>query len=142
MLTIRLQRTGTKNAASFRLVVAEKTSHVSKKFMEVLGHYNPRNKDFSIKDTERLNYWLSHNIALSPTVNNLLVSKGLKQGEKVKAFNIPKKEVVAEPVAEAAAPVEAASESAPEAPTEAAVETAVETPVEAPVEEPKTEVQE
>ncbi len=133
MLTIRLQRTGTKNAASFRLVVAEKTAHVSKKFTEVLGHYNPRSKEFSIKSTDRLNYWMSHNTQLSPTVNNLLVSKGLIKGDKVKAFNVPKKEVVAEAEAPAAAP-------APE--TTAAPEPEVAPEPEAPSEAPTEEVKE
>jgi hypothetical protein len=65
-----------------------------------------------MKNTERLNYWLSHNTAMSPTVNNLLVTKGLIQGgEKVKAFNVPKKEVVAEAPAETPVP---ATEAAPE----------------------------
>ena len=128
MLTIRLQRTGTKNAASFRIVVAEKSQHVSKKFAEVLGHYNPRKKEFNIKNTERLNYWLSHNIDLSPTVNNLLVTKGLKKGDKVKAFNIPKKPVVETPVA-----AESAPEAAPEAVEETAKEiSAEEVPTETP----------
>ena len=132
MLTIRLQRTGTKNAASFRIVVADKSQHVSKKFTEVLGHYNPRNKEFNIKNTERLNYWLSHNIDLSPTINNLLVTKGLKKGDKVKAFNIPKKPVVETPVAAESPATEspAAEESAPAEPTapvEAAPEAVEET---------------
>ena len=124
MLTIRLQRTGTKNAASFRIVVAEKTAHVSKKFIEVLGSYNPRNKAFAIKNPERLEYWVTHNAIMSPTVNNLLVDKGLIKTGKVKAFNIPKK---AEPVVEAVA--EKAPEAQPvEAPVEPTAEVAEETP--------------
>lgn len=124
MLTIRLQRTGTKNAASFRIVVAEKTAHVSKKFIEVLGSYNPRSKAFAIKNQERLDYWVTHNATMSPTVNNLLVDKGLVKTSKVKAFNVPKKE---QPAAEAV--VEKAPEEKPaEAPVEQAAETAEETP--------------
>jgi small subunit ribosomal protein S16 len=144
MLTIRLQRTGTKNAASFRIVVAEKSQHVSKKFTEVLGHYNPRNKEFNIKNTERLNYWLSHNIDLSPTINNLLVTKGLKKGDKVKAFNIPKKPVVEAPVAAETAATEAPtaetpSEAAPVEPTETTPEAVEETAKEIPADEAPSE---
>lgn len=131
MLTIRLQRTGTKNAASFRIVVAEKSQHVSKKFAEVLGHYNPRNKEFNIKNTERLNYWLSHNIDLSPTVNNLLVTKGLKKGDKVKAFNIPKKPVVETPVVAETPATEAPAAETPSEAAPVAAETVVETAPEA-----------
>lgn len=90
MLTIRLQRTGTKNKPAFRLVLAEAHKSASKKFLEVLGHYNPRTKAFGIKDEERLKYWISQNVALSPTVRNLLVEKKLVEGKKVRAW-MPKK---------------------------------------------------
>jgi small subunit ribosomal protein S16 len=134
MLTIRLQRTGARNAASFRIVVAEKTAHVSKKFNEVLGHYNPRSKDFNIKNSERLNYWVGKNIELSPTVHNLLLTKGLIKGDKVQARKLIKKE---EPkVEEAPAAPVAAAEPAPAAPAEeTSTETATETPASAPAAE-------
>ncbi len=90
MLTIRLQRTGKKNQADFRIVLAEKTAPVQKKIQEVLGSYNPRKKYFKINE-ERLKYWLSQNAAPSPTVQNLLITKGSMEGKKVKAFNVPKK---------------------------------------------------
>jgi len=54
----------------------------------------------------------------------LLVTKGLKKGDKVKAFNIPKKPVVetpADPVEAAEAPVEVAVEVTTEAPSETSV---------------------
>ena len=111
MLTIRLQRTGKRNAASFRIVVAEKTAHVSKDFKEVLGIYNPRSKEFNLKNPERVNYWISQHIEISPTVHNLLVTKGLLKADKVKAFKIKKSKE--EPAA--AAPAAAASAPAPEA---------------------------
>lgn len=117
MLTIRLQRTGKKNAADFRIVLAEKESHVSKKFQEVLGSYNPRTKMFQVK-TERVQYWISQRVDLSATVHNLFVSKGLITEKKVKAFTTPKKPV------EAPAP-EAAPKAAVETPAEAEEATVV-----------------
>lgn len=126
MLTIRLQRTGKRNHSHFRVVLAEKESSVSKKIAEVLGSYNPHSKDLAIKDQERLNYWIAQRIDMSPTVHNLLVTKGILKAEKVKAFNIPKKKeeapVEATPVAEATP--EAEVMAAPEAPTETAPEEA------------------
>ncbi len=95
MLIIRLQRTGKKNQADFRIVLAEKTAPVNKKFNEILGSYNPRKKDFKVK-TERLQYWLGQHVALSATVNNLFITKGVMQGTKVKAFSTPKKEAAPE----------------------------------------------
>jgi small subunit ribosomal protein S16 len=131
MLIIRLQRTGKKNAADFRVVVAEKTAHASKKVNEVLGSYNPRRKTFQVNE-ERTKYWISQRTAMSPTMHNLLVTKGLLDAKKVKAFNTPKKpsepaaaempaaEAPVEPTAEAATPAEAP----PVAPAEPVAETA------------------
>jgi small subunit ribosomal protein S16 len=117
MLIIRLQRTGKRNASDFRVVLAEKESHVSKKVTEVLGSYNPKTKDLKVKDQERLTYWIGQRVSISPTVHNLLVSKGLLDSPKVRAFNTPKKDTpAAETLAATPAPVaEAASEEAPKA---------------------------
>lgn len=111
MLIIRLQRTGKKNQADFRIVLAEKQAPVKKKFVEVLGSYNPRRKIFAINQ-ERLSYWLGTKVPCSETVHNLLVSQGLLQGAKIKAFTIPKKPV--EPVA-AEKPAEVAAAETPPA---------------------------
>ncbi len=113
MLTIRLQRTGRKNQANFRVVVAEKTASVSKKFLEVLGSYNPHKKELALKNSERLQYWIGKQVRLSPTIHNLFVEKGLLKADKVKAFNIPKKE---------AEPVEAPAQPAAQPPAQPAVE--------------------
>ncbi|MBX4191332.1 MAG: 30S ribosomal protein S16 [Candidatus Doudnabacteria bacterium] len=114
MLTIRLQRTGTKNKPSFRIVLAQAYRAAGKKAIEVLGHYNPKRKDFAIKDEQRLKYWLSQHVSVSPTVHNLLVEKKLIEGKKVKAWLAKKKEsseTTAAPTATAVAettPAEAA----------------------------------
>ncbi|MEY3853962.1 MAG: ribosomal protein [Verrucomicrobiota bacterium] len=42
MLRIRLQRFGTKNEPTYRLVVAEQAIRRDGRFVEVLGNYNPR----------------------------------------------------------------------------------------------------
>lgn len=93
MLIIRLQRTGKKNQADFRIVLAEKTAPVNKKIAEVLGSYNPRSKKFQVKE-DRVKYWTSQHVQVSPTVHNLFVWKGLIEALKTKAFRIPKKPVV------------------------------------------------
>ncbi len=95
MLTIRLQRAGTKNKPSFRIVLAQAYRAAGKKAIEVLGHYNPKRKDFGIKDPERLKYWISQHVAISPTVHNLLVEKKMLDSKKVKAWQPKKKEAVA-----------------------------------------------
>ncbi|MBI4363457.1 MAG: 30S ribosomal protein S16 [Candidatus Doudnabacteria bacterium] len=103
MLTIRLQRTGTKNRPAFRIVLAQAQRAASKKFLEVLGHYNPRNKELGIRNKERLEYWLSKHIQLSPTVHNLFVDKQFIPDKKIKAWR-PKKKQVAVPAEIAPAP--------------------------------------
>lgn len=114
MLTIRLQRAGKKNRPDFRIILAESQKAAGKKFVEVLGHYNPRTKAFGLKNAERVQYWISQNVSMSPTVNNLFVKEKVVTSGKVKAFTVPKKEVKEEPKAEA--PKEAvATETAPAA---------------------------
>ncbi len=123
MLTIRLQRTGTKNKSAFRIVLTEAHRSASKKTLEVLGHYNPRLKQFGIKDQEKLTYWLGQHVSVSPTVYNLLVEKKLVTGKKVKAWQPKKKQ--GEPVVAAAA-----TPAASTAPAEPAVPAAEVAPVE------------
>ena len=127
MLTIRLQRTGKKNASDFRIVLAEKEAPVKKKIVEVLGSYNPRRKDFRVKE-DRVKYWIGQRIEMSPTVHNLFVTHKMLDDKKVKAFTTPKKAV--EPAPAAAAPVvekPVVSEAVP-APTEPSPEVPAETP--------------
>ncbi len=102
MLTIRLQRTGTKNKPAFRIVLAEAYRSASKQVLEVLGHYNPVSKQFGIKDEERLKHWISKHVSLSPSVHNLFVEKKLIEGKKVKAWQPKKKEGAQAPAAAAA----------------------------------------
>ncbi|MDB4939789.1 MAG: ribosomal protein [Candidatus Doudnabacteria bacterium] len=143
MLTIRLQRTGKKNHSHFRVVLAEKTAHVSKKIQEVLGSYNPHTKEFIVKNAEKLQYWIDQNVSISPTAHNLLVMKGHLKADKVRAFNTPKVAPKVEEAAPAATPaaevaVEAAPapEAAPEVVAEAPVEANPEPTTEAPTETP------
>jgi small subunit ribosomal protein S16 len=120
MLIIRLQRTGTKNRPTFRLVLAQAHRSATKKFVEILGHYNPKTKQLGVKDEARLKHWLGHNVQLSPTVHNLLIQHKLMEGKKVKAWQ-PKKKEAAEGEAAAPAAAAPAEQTAPAAaPTELA----------------------
>jgi len=92
MLTIRLVRTGKKNAPSYRVVLIEKTAPPkSGKFLEILGSYNPRLKQISLKK-DRIEHWLSKGAQTSDTVHNLLVGQEIIKGDKIKKkFKIKKK---------------------------------------------------
>jgi len=83
MLTIRLSRIGKKNKPMYRLVISEKTRDPFGRTLEFLGSYNPHTKELQAK-AEKIRYWLNQGSGMSPTVNNLLVEKGIIERPKVK----------------------------------------------------------
>lgn len=102
MLVIRLTRIGKKNQPSYRVVLTEKTNPVRGKFIEILGSYNPRSKDKTLK-VDRIQYWLSKGAQPSDTMHNLLVSEKILDAKKVKAWTPKKKTVEARKAKEAEA---------------------------------------
>ena len=73
MLSIRLRRTGAAKRPYYRVVVADSRSTRDGRFVEVLGHYDPRRDPAVVEiDTERANYWLSKGARPSDTVRSLL----------------------------------------------------------------------
>jgi small subunit ribosomal protein S16 len=129
MLMIRFQRIGRKNDAAFRIAVLPKTSGPKAgKYVELVGNYNPKTKAASINEVS-IKSWISKGAQLSPSVHNLLVSKGILEGKKINVLpkkTFPVKEAVVEEAPAAAAPV---AEAAPEVPTEEVAASAEETPV-------------
>lgn len=98
MQIIRLQRIGKKHVAEYRLVVAEKTRHVSKLAAEILGHYNPRTKVLALRSQEKVQKYLDLNTAMSDTVksllkkNNFVVDKVKVENKATTKVSEPKKE--------------------------------------------------
>ncbi len=92
MLKIRLQRIGRKNDPHFRMVV---TPHYLKpkttQYSEIVGTYNVKAGIFECK-ADRVKYWMSVGAQTSPTVHNLLISKGVIEGKKINA--LPRKSPV------------------------------------------------
>jgi ribosomal protein S16 len=76
MLTIRFKPVGRKHRKSYRIVVAEKQSHPTKSFLEVLGWYNPYSKESALKE-DRLKYYIGLNIEISDSVKSLLKKNSL-----------------------------------------------------------------
>jgi len=73
MLAIRLRRAGSKNRPFFRVVVTETRSARDGRFVEVLGHYNPRTKPETIEiDRDRLAHWLKSGAKASDTIRTLV----------------------------------------------------------------------
>lgn len=75
MLKIKLSRTGRKNLASYRLVVAEKRSKLNGKVIDSLGSYNPHDPQNKLAiDQEKYAEWLKKGAQPTQTVR-LLVAK-------------------------------------------------------------------
>jgi small subunit ribosomal protein S16 len=73
MLAIRMRRAGSKKRPYFRVVVTDAQSPRDGRFIEVLGHYNPRTSPESLTlDRERLGYWLGKGARPSDTVRTLV----------------------------------------------------------------------
>jgi ribosomal protein S16 len=81
MLTIKLAKIGKKNKKLFRVIICEKTQDPYGKALEILGSYNPYNKELVIK-ADRVKYWISKGSSMTPSVNNLLIEKKIIEGKK------------------------------------------------------------
>ena len=144
MLVIRLQRTGRKGHAQFRVVVQDsRRTPTSGKIVAQVGTYDPHTKTVN-RDKERAQHYLDHGAQPSDRVVLILekegvklpkwVSKPDKQEGKIRnpeklRRNQPKEEPKAEePIAEEAA--ETPAEEAPAGPTEAPAEEPAEKPAE------------
>ena len=133
MLTIRLSRTGKKGQPSYRLIVSEKTKDPWGRYLELLGNFNPRSKEFNTKK-ERIEYWISKGAQMSPTVNNLLLKAGIiTDGKKQKSVNISKTRAAKMNKVKDEAKTESASTSAEASADKEATSDVAEKPAEAPV---------
>ncbi len=75
MLAIRLSRTGSKKQAHYRLVVCETKQATEGRFVEIVGHYNPRTVPATVAvNQERIAHWLKAGARPSQAVRTLLAS--------------------------------------------------------------------
>lgn len=124
MLKMRLQRIGKRGQAYFRLVLTEHTTKPKGRYIELLGSYDPHKKNLIVKQ-ERVQHWVSKGAQFSPTLNNILINKGIIQGEKMQSWRAqPSKKQKSVPT-----PAPVAAESAP-APAEPESEKQTEVPAE------------
>lgn len=72
MLSIRLSKIGKKNAPSYRIVVANKRSGRDEGGLEILGYYNPLQKEKLRVDKEKLDKWVNFGAKATTSVNKLL----------------------------------------------------------------------
>ena len=135
---IRLRRIGKKKQPQYRLVAAEAAHPRDGRFIEVLGHYNPRVDPPAVSvNGERALYWLQHGAQPTDTAKSLLVKTGVWEqftGEPTPAARAPRAPgaaVEAAPKVAEDAAVEAPVAAAPEVAEEAAPEVAEEAAEEA-----------
>ena len=84
MLAIRLRRTGSTKRPYYRVVVADSRSWRDGRFVEVLGHYDPRRNPAVVKiDADRAEYWIGKGARPSDTVRSML-KKQKKAGTEAK----------------------------------------------------------
>ncbi len=94
MLKIRLRRVGAKKQPSYRIVVAESTAPRDGKFVEIIGHYNPRTEPETVVIKEdRALYWLSVGAQPTDAVNRFFKKRGtwerlarLRAGESLESL--------------------------------------------------------
>ena len=73
MLSIRLRRTGSSKRPHYRVVVTDSHARRDGRFVEIIGHYDPRRNPATVKiDDQRAQYWISKGARPSETVRNLL----------------------------------------------------------------------
>lgn len=77
MVRIRLRRVGAKKQPSYRIVVTDSRSPRNGRFIETIGHYNPRTEPPTVViQHDRAAYWLQHGAQPSEAVARLLRKQG------------------------------------------------------------------
>ena len=78
MVKIRLRRMGAKKAPFYRVVVADSRYPRDGRFIEEIGHYNPRREPVEIViNEERAKVWLKNGAQPTETVKALLKKSGI-----------------------------------------------------------------
>lgn len=79
MLSIRLRRTGSTKRPHYRVVVADSRAWRDGRFVEVLGHYDPRQNPPVVRiDAARAKHWLDKGAKATDTVRSLLKRSAAK----------------------------------------------------------------
>ena len=75
---IRLARTGAKGQPSYRIVVADSRFPRNGRFIEILGHYNPRTEPVTIEvNHEKTQEWLNRGALPTESAKSVLVRAGI-----------------------------------------------------------------
>ncbi|MEK7603048.1 MAG: 30S ribosomal protein S16 [Patescibacteria group bacterium] len=93
MLAIRLQRTGRKGHAQYRVIVQDAhRSPKSGKIVAQVGHYNPHSKA-TVIDKEKVSFYLNNGAQPSDRIVKMLVSEGVTLPSWVKSATIKERKI-------------------------------------------------
>ena len=138
MLKIRLARVGKKKQPTYRVVIADARAPRDGKYVEIIGHYNPRTEPNTfVIDEDKVRDWMRKGAQPTERMHKLLATVGLMEPM---VFPPPKPK--AEPQAArspAAAPAPVAATAVAEAPPVAAEVEAPAAEAQAPVAEAEVE---
>ncbi len=128
MVKIRLRRMGAKKQPSYRVVVTDSRTARDGRFIETIGHYNPRTEPPTVEiDAARALYWLSVGAQPSEAVKRMLDKMGvMSQATAIRKGDVSIDEVVAK--AEAATAEAAKAEAVKAEAAKAKVQKVEETP--------------
>jgi small subunit ribosomal protein S16 len=92
MVKIRLRRMGAKKQPTYRFVAADVRSPRDGRFLEILGHYNPRTEPKSVViHEERARAWLERGAQPTEVVRRLFAERGLIERGPISAVKrLPK----------------------------------------------------
>lgn len=80
MVKIRLRRMGAKKQPTYRFVVADSRAPRDGRFIEILGHYNPRTEPKMLEvDADKAKEWLAKGAQPTETVRRLFAEKGIME---------------------------------------------------------------
>jgi small subunit ribosomal protein S16 len=87
VVKLRLMRMGKKKQPTYRVVAADARSPRNGRFIEIIGHYNPRTEPSTVViDNDKAVHWLSEGAQPTESVEKLLkISGAWEQFETAKA---------------------------------------------------------
>lgn len=97
MVKIRLRRMGAKKQPTYRFVVSDVRSPRDGRFIEILGHYNPRTDPKTVVvDEAKAKEWLAKGAQPSDPVRRLFAERGIcERGPVSTTKRAPKSEKAA-----------------------------------------------
>ncbi|HYK98925.1 MAG TPA: 30S ribosomal protein S16 [Candidatus Acidoferrales bacterium] len=79
---IRLRRVGKTKAPTYRVVIADSRAPRNGRFIESIGHYNPRTEPVDlVVNADRARHWIQNGARPTATARMLLVRSGLPDAE-------------------------------------------------------------